>query len=368
MNDIQILTHPVILDSEALLEFSEALVERAHEIERNMAKLSKAPENRVLIADIFRALHNIKGDAALCRVPMAGLIAHPLESLLTRLRSAEVSYTPLFGEIVLLTLDRLELAVEALVASRPVVQLKLVELVAGLEKISEAPQHDLDRLAATLIKTVTGFQPQASLQYAIAKPSALANPAKESMAEDLKFFRSLALQFETRSPLFAGRTERLRQLALDTNRKSGSPVDEVQLEAALYLHDIGMMFLPESVWLKVERMSDEERAVLRSHPSFATGLLERMENWQAAAEMVQQHHETWDGKGYPLGLKGAGICSGAKLIAIVDAFEAVMLKHSARGHGSSVLRAVAEVNACDKQFAPEWIEPFNTIIRTMLER
>ena len=45
-----------------------------------------------------------------------------------------------------------------------------------------------------------------------------------------------------------------------------------------------------------------------------------------------------------------------------------MLKHSARGHGSSVLRAVAEVNACDKQFAPEWIEPFNSVIRTMLER
>jgi HD-GYP domain-containing protein (c-di-GMP phosphodiesterase class II) len=367
MTDIQTLTHPVILDAEALHEFSDALVDRAHDIERNMDALSRDPENRVVIADIFRALHNIKGDAALCSVPMAALIAHPLESLLTRLRSGEVRYTPLFGEIILFTLDRLELAIEAVVAGRPVVQLRLVELVEGLERLSQLAQNDLELGAAQLIKTVTGFQPRITPQVLPVQPSRQVRPATESMANDLRFFRSLALQFEARSPLFAGRTERIRQLALDTNRRSGSPVDEVQLEAALYLHDVGMMFLPESVWLKVGKMSQEERAELHAHPDFAAGLLERMANWQGAAEMVRQHHEMSDGKGYPAGLHGASICTGAKILAIVDAFEAVMLKHSARGHGSSLLRAIAEVNACDTQFAPEWIEPFNAVIRSMQE-
>jgi len=66
-------------------------------------------------------------------------------------------------------------------------------------------------------------------------------------------------------------------------------------------------------------------------------------------------------------LHAEGICPGAKILAIADAFESVMLKHSSRGHNRSVLRAVAEVNACNNQFAPEWIEPFNSVIRHMVE-
>ena len=175
------------------------------------------------------------------------------------------------------------------------------------------------------------------------------------------------MQLETYSPLFKGRSGRLLRLALDTNARAGRPVDAGQLEAAVYLHDIGMMFLPESVWLKVERMTDEEKLVMRTHPDYASGILSRMDGWEGAAEMVAQHHEMPDGEGYPQGLELKQICEGAKILAIVDAFEAVMLKHINRGRNRSVLRAIAEINACDNQFAPEWIEPFNQVIHKTLE-
>lgn len=367
MANIQALTCPVINDREALGEFADALLDRAPEIEKNMAKLSREPANRVVIADIFRSLHNIKGDAALCKVEIAGLIAHPIESLLTRLRSGEVRYTQLLGEVILLAVDRLELAIEALVAGKPVLHLKLVELVDGLEQMSQSPQDSLDSVAAKVVKSVTGFQPQATLRNPIDKLS-FQDKSKNSMTADLSFFHSLAVQFETHSPLFKGRAARIHQLAMDTNCEAGSPVDATQLEAAVYMHDVGMMFLPEAIWLKVGNMSDEERNILRAHPEFGAGLLERMDGWKAAAEMVRQHHEMWNGAGYPDGLQGDKICPGAKILAIVDAFEAVTLKHSARGHKRSVLRAIAEVNACDNQFAPEWIVPFNAVIRHMIER
>ena len=367
MANIQALTHPEIVDQEALREFADALADRAADVERDMARLGKEPANRVLIADIFRALHNIKGDAALCKVEVAGLIAHPIESLLTRLRSGEVRYTPMLGEVILLALDRLELATEALLAGRPVSHLKLPALVEGLERMSLASQAGLDPAAAQLVEAVTGFRPQANLRATVARLPAQGEP-KDSMATDLAFFRSLALQFETRSPLFNGRTGRVRQLALDTNRVAGSPVDATQLEAAVYMHDVGMMFLPETVWLKVGSMNDRERATLHTHPGFGAGLLDRMENWKGAAEIVRQHHEMLDGAGYPDGLRGQSICPGAKILAIADAFEAVMLKHSARSHNRSVLRAAAEINACNNQFAPEWIEPFNSVVRRMVEQ
>lgn len=366
MANVRVLTKPEIFDMEALHEFSDALTDRAADIERDMARLSREPTNRVLIADLFRSLHNIKGDAALCKVEVAGLIAHPIESLLTRLRSGELRYTPLLGEVILLALDRMELVIEALLVGKSAAHLKLVALVEGLERMSLSPQSNLDLAAAQVIESVTGFRPQANLRASAARLPSQGEP-KNSTAADLHFFRSLALQFEARSPSFKGRIGRVRQLVLDTNRMAGSPVDAEQLEAAAYMHDVGMMFLPEAVWLKVGIMNNDERNILHTHPGLGAGLLDRMGNWKMAAEMVRQHHEMPDGAGYPDKLAGDAICPGAKILAIADAFEAVMLKHHARGHNRSVLRAVAEVNACNNQFAPEWIEPFNSVIRRMVE-
>lgn len=367
MTNIQALTRPEILDREALHEFSDALTDYVPGIERDMARLGREPNNRVVVADIFRALHNIKGDAALCRVETAALIAHPIESLLTRLRSGEATYSPLLAEVMLLALDRLELATESLLANRSIEHLHLVELVEGLERISQAAPQDIEAAAIKLIESVTGFQPRATLHDTA---ETLPTPSRQTSGKtaDLTLFHMLALQFEARSPLFAGRTERVLQLARDTNHAAGSLVDDVQLEAAVCMHDVGMMFLPESIWLKVGKMSEAEYRRLHAHPGLTADLLDRMEGWQEAARIVRQHHEMWDGAGYPDRLRGDAICAGAKLLAIVDAFEAVTLKHSARGHKRSVLRAIAEINACDRQFAPEWIGPFNSVIRRMLER
>ncbi|MDP2829181.1 MAG: HD domain-containing phosphohydrolase [Sulfuricellaceae bacterium] len=366
MANIQALTRPRVFDQESLEDFVNALSDRAPEIEKDMARLAKAPTDRVVIADLFRSLHNIKGDAALCKLEIGIQVTHPIESLLTRLRAKELSYSPLLGEVILLAIDRLELAMEALMARRPLGQLKLVALVEGLERLAVVPQAEMDGLATRIVKDVTGFQPS-SVAKRVSLEAIVRDVPESADSGDLVFFRLLALQFESRSPFFLGRTERLLELATDTNQQAGSPVNAMQLEAAVYLHDIGMMFLPESTWFKSGKMSVQERLHLHQHPLFSAGLLERMPGWSEAAEMVRQHHEMPDGGGYPGGLSDDVICPGARILAIIDAFESVTLKHSERGQKRSILRAIAEVNACDKQFAPEWIEPFNAVVRRMLE-
>ena len=366
MADITALLQPRVQDRDGLTEFVEDLVDLVPNIERDIARLKRTPDYNVLIAGLFRALHNIKGDASICKVDVGVLVAHPIETLLARLRGGEVTFSDLLAEVILLAMDRLELAVEALSTGKSFTHLKMIELVGGLEGMAPAPAAELDERAVRLIEAVTGFRPvRAGAQV---RPAAThATRGAESVAADLKFFRSLAHQFEARSPLFKGRSGRLLRLALDTNAIAGKPVDAVQLEAAVYIHDIGMMFLPESVWLKVGQLSAEDKAALKNHPSYAAGLIERIDNWKAAAAMVAQHHEMSDGGGYPAGLKGDAICAGAKILAIVDAFEAVTLKHSHRGQSRSLLRAIAEINACDNQFAPEWIGHFNAVVRRMVE-
>lgn len=360
--DIRQLTYPSIEDREAFEEFADALSDRVVEIEHAIAKLRKVPGDRDEVGCLFRAVHNIKGDAAFCKVPFAVLVAQPIESILARFRNGELPFTDVLAETILLAADRLEQAVDGLLSGQNIAGLGLLTLVQGLEKLSDTPASHVDDLCAEVIESVTGFHPIMAHAAVIGRTT-VAHHASDPRAADLAFFRTLALQYEGRSNLFKGRTTRVLRLAQETNRVRNHVVDPNQLEAAVYMHDLGMMFVPESVWLKVGRFTSEDKAALRLHPIYGAGLLERMPGWQAAAEMVAQHHEMPDGGGYPNGLKGDAICDGAKILAIVDAFEAVMLKHIHRGQTRSVLRAIAEVNASTRQFAPEWIEAFNTVIR-----
>ncbi|WP_035059203.1 HD-GYP domain-containing protein [Andreprevotia chitinilytica] len=348
-----------------LVEFRDALTDYAPNIERLVSELRRTPDNLTLVADLFRAFHNIKGDASLCRVRFVVPFAHGIENQLSRLRAGDITFSAILAEVILLTLDRLELAVEALAEQRPTDHLQLDRLEQGLQTLGELRGIDLEMACRRLLESLTGFQMHGEA------PELGGTPTAQALAElrdgDLPFFKTLALQLEQRSPQFLGRTARNLKLALETNERAGLPADPLQLEAAVYLHDIGMMLLPESLWLKVGRLSDDERRLLADHPAWAAGLLERMPAWREAATIVLQHHEQPDGRGYPHGLKGHEIVTGAKILALVDAFESVMLKHQQRGQQRSVLRAIAEVNASDRQFDPALIAPFNAVIRSMLE-
>lgn len=365
MADLITLLQPRVTDREALQEFTEALEDQVPGIERDIAALRREPGDAGLIARLFRALHTIKGDAALCKVDVGVAICHPIESLLSRCRNGELPFSALLAEVVLLALDRLELVVEALATGRDIAHLNLPQLVGGMEGMADATAAEVPARAAAAIEAVTGFRPvQGSTDI---QSGTAPVPPKADLAADLWFFSSLALQLETRSPLFAGRTGRILRLAEETNAAAGHPVDATQLAAAVYMHDVGMMFAPEAAWLKVGRLTDEERELLKEHPGQAAGLLQRMPGWETAARIILQHHEMPDGRGYPEGLGSEAICPGAKILAIADAFEAVTLKHSHRGQTRSLVRAIAEINACDNQFAAEFIGPFNAVIRRMVE-
>lgn len=361
--DIPALIQPRVVDRDGLEEFSDNLVDQVPGIERVIAQLRRDPTDKDAIATLFRGLHTIKGDASISKVAVGVMITHPIESLLARMRAGEFEFNDILAEVILLALDRLELSVESLLAGRSQAPLRLPELVGGLEALSTTPVDSMATEAGRTIEAVTGFKPS----HKIIQPKSKSSGSPQNLAGDLQFFHALADLFEARSPLLKGRYGRLLRLALDANAEAGNPINPQQLEAAVCMHDVGMMFLPESVWLKVGKLSDEEKRQLRDHPRLGAELLSRMSGWEEAAKMVAQHHEMPDGGGYPLGLKIDDICPGAQVLAIVDAFEAVTLKQNQRGQSRSLLRTIAEINACDNQFSPLWIQHFNAVIRRTLE-
>lgn len=352
----------VIEDEEGFNDFHDALSDYAPRIEALVALLRTRPEDADAIADLFRTFHNIKGDASLCRLAFFVPFVHAAETLLARVRAGEVPFGQRLADVLLLSVDRLQQAVDAMAAREPMGSLHLPELQRALEGLHGLPPSGVEAGCQRLIATLTGAASlpeedvEADIQTLLTEPGG-----------DLAFFRELALQLEQRSALFAGRTDRNLKLALLTNRIAGSPVDPEQLCAAVYLHDLGMLLLPESLWMASRPLTADERGQMTRHVAWSTGLLQRMPGWEAAADMVLQHHEKPDGSGYPQGLDGDAIVAGAKILALVDAFEAVMVKQGARGQPRSTLRAAAEVNAADHQFDKRWVEPFNRAVRHVIE-
>ena len=160
--DRRALTTPRIADRDSLCEFADALAEHARRIEQEIARLKRAPGERDAITALFRAVHNIKGDAALCQIDTGVAMAHPVENVLARIRNGELQFTPLLGDVLLLTIDRLELATEALVLGQRIEHLRLRDIVAGLDVLAGARSEDADAHAVALIEHITGFRPAGS--------------------------------------------------------------------------------------------------------------------------------------------------------------------------------------------------------------
>ena len=186
--------------------------------------------------------------------------------------------------------------------------------------------------------------------------------------EDLVFFRELMKPIEKRSMYWEGRGDRIAKLAGYINKIAGSPVDEVQLAVACYMHDFGMAFVPISVLHKQQKLEEVEFNLMRSHVYKSARLLENLNLWNEARKIVMQHHERIDGSGYPLGIQEDDICEGAKLLAILDTFDAIT---HARAHQAHLKRpkkkAVIEINRIAKgQFSSTWMQAFNKGMASLL--
>ncbi len=110
-------------------------------------------------------------------------------------------------------------------------------------------------------------------------------------------------------------------------------VDESELrdiEAASLLHDIGKIGLPDSILLKPGKLSDEEFAITKKHPEYGWAILRSIPGLEKASLLVLHHHERFDGRGYPSGLAGENIPLGSRIVAVVDAFDAMISSRAYR--------------------------------------
>jgi len=137
--------------------------------------------------------------------------------------------------------------------------------------------------------------------------------------------KALARAIDTKSAWTAGHSERVTRLALRIGRElTLSDSDLVALQRGGLLHDIGKIGTPPHILDKPGLLSADELQVMREHPASGVRILEPIPDFKAALPIVGQHHECFDGSGYPLGLKGNEIDLKARILSVADCYDALV--------------------------------------------
>jgi response regulator RpfG family c-di-GMP phosphodiesterase len=135
---------------------------------------------------------------------------------------------------------------------------------------------------------------------------------------------SLVSALEARDGYTRSHSEGVARMVAAMGRALDLPAGEREhLETAGRLHDIGKIGIPDRILLKPASLSDEEYGVIKEHPAIGARILLAMPGLEHIAEMVRDHHERWDGSGYPAGLRGETIPLGARCIGVADAYSAL---------------------------------------------
>ncbi len=136
---------------------------------------------------------------------------------------------------------------------------------------------------------------------------------------------------DAKDPYTAGHSQRVSDMVLKVCEMIGlKKSDKEKIHIAAHLHDIGKIGVPDAVLNKVSKLDDEEWEAMKKHPQIGAEILSKSHHLSDLKEIVLCHHERFDGKGYPAGLKGEEIPVGARIIAICDSIDAITSNRSYR--------------------------------------
>ena len=180
-------------------------------------------------------------------------------------------------------------------------------------------------------------------------------PQKNPLLDTLT---ALAFAVEARGPYTAGHSNAVSRLAARIAIQAGLPVAEVEeTRLAGLVHDIGKIYMPESVCNKPDRLTAEEFDVMSSHSACGAKMLEPL-NVKTIERIVRHHHERFDGKGYPDGLVADKIPLGARIVAVAESFHS-MLSELPYKRALTFEDALAELRRCSgMQFDPKIVMAF----------
>jgi len=165
---------------------------------------------------------------------------------------------------------------------------------------------------------------------------------------------SLARTIEAKDPYTGGHTERVAEYAIMLARELGFGEEELEnVEVGAVIHDIGKIGIPDRILLKPGRLDSDEFEEMQRHPEISSYILDELELPPVVRDMARNHHERYDGKGYPDGLKGKDIPLAARILTVADAFDAMTSDRPYRRALSYEVAAAEIRRNAGSQFCPD---------------
>jgi len=176
--------------------------------------------------------------------------------------------------------------------------------------------------------------------------------------------KSFVEAIEAKDRYTRGHSERVsRYVKAVAARLHLSETHKKDLNWASVLHDVGKIGIPEAILNKTESLTDDEYRILQAHPEKGYHILAPLEQLSRALPGILHHHERFDGSGYPLGLKGKEIPLAARIIAIVDTFDAITTDRAYR-KGKPVEEALEIIEkVAGSQLDSDLIEVFKQALK-----
>lgn len=239
---------------------------------------------------------------------------------------------------------------------------------AVCERISEACEQDSGKLVSPSIAlgSATKSAPKQHIEAVmqVAENRMYRHKLLESTSARSAQMSSLERALSEKSYVTQEHAQRLRELSLKLGRAwrlTESQLDELSLVSSL--HDIGKIAIPDSIIMKPDGLTEAEKGIMMKHPEIGYRIAQSSPDLSSLAEGILSHHEKWDGTGYPSGLKGKQINIFSRILAIVDAYDAMTNPRPYRRQVSHE-EALKEILRCSgSQFDPELVELFLKIMR-----
>lgn len=183
----------------------------------------------------------------------------------------------------------------------------------------------------------------------------------ETEATVSQLVETFCLSVELKDPYTRGHSERVAAyLLLLAEKVYGrlNEADETRLRYAGLLHDVGKIYIPEHILKKPSKLVSDEFQYVRKHPQIGADIVAKIPSLANTIPVILHHHERFDGRGYPAGLKGAEIPLEARIAAVADTFDAMTSMRAYRG-ALTLDNALQEIiSNSGSQFDPEVVSQF----------
>lgn len=188
----------------------------------------------------------------------------------------------------------------------------------------------------------------------------LINDLKELFAGTIK---AIIEAMDAKDAFTMGRSRRVTYYALKLAKALNLPENTVNtIELAAMLHDIGMIGVSDNIIYKVEKLDDNDWEEIRNHVKHGVRILEDIKQLREIVELIKYHHEFYNGNGYPAGLQGESIPLGSRIIAIADAYDAMVSPRAYRAPRTPEQAVEILHNMRGIQFDPELVNVFDEVL------